>query len=177
MKGVHLLLFGVFCLLLLSNGINVGIGHACNTMGIYHDTIIKFATLDSFCFFCSLFPYPPTTRTPTRAYVKRMKEMRHVIHDTRISNGQCFRRDVTVRYGLQGHAKKTSGKTYTCQNKTIEEGKKMSTWSRGLMSESAIYPERTRRPDVLLFHLLHQTYDPRNVTSPAWSVGLKFRNC
>jgi hypothetical protein len=41
----------------------------------------------------------------TRAYVKRMKdnEMRHVIHDTIISSGQCPRRDVTVRYGLQGH--------------------------------------------------------------------------
>jgi hypothetical protein len=58
-------------------------------------------------FFCLLFPYPhpPTTRASTRAYVKRMKdnEMRHVIHDTRISCGQCPRRDVTVRYGLQGH--------------------------------------------------------------------------
>jgi hypothetical protein len=56
-------------------------------------------------FFCSLFSYPPTTRAPTRAYVKRMKdnEMRHVMHDTLISSGQCPRRDVTVRYGLQGH--------------------------------------------------------------------------
>jgi hypothetical protein len=41
--------------------------------------------------------------------VKRMKdnEMRHVIHDTLISNGQCPRRDVTVRYGLQGHTEYT----------------------------------------------------------------------
>jgi hypothetical protein len=56
-------------------------------------------------FFCFLFPYPPTTRAPTHAYVKRMKdnEMRHVLHDTGISSGQCPRRDVTVRYGLQGH--------------------------------------------------------------------------
>jgi hypothetical protein len=48
-------------------------------------------------FFCSQFPYPPTTRASTRADVKRMKdnEMRHVIHDTRISSGQCPRRDVT----------------------------------------------------------------------------------
>jgi hypothetical protein len=30
-------------------------------------------------------------------------EMRHVIHDTRISSGQCPWRDVTVQYGLQGH--------------------------------------------------------------------------
>jgi hypothetical protein len=51
-----------FCLLLLSNGINVGIGHTCNTMRVYHDTIITRATADSFC---SLFPYPPTTRAPT----------------------------------------------------------------------------------------------------------------
>jgi hypothetical protein len=78
-------------------------------MRVYHDTIIKCATLDSFYFFCSLFPYPPTTRNPTRAYVKRMKdnELRHVIHDTRISSGQCPRRDVTVRYGLQGHTEYT----------------------------------------------------------------------
>jgi hypothetical protein len=40
----------LFCLLLLSNGINVGIVHTCNTMRVYHDTIIKCATLDSFCF-------------------------------------------------------------------------------------------------------------------------------
>jgi hypothetical protein len=82
---------------------NVGIGHTCNTMRVCHDTIIKCATFVSFCFSCSLFPYLPTTRAPTRAYVKRMKdnEMRHVIHDTRISNGP--RRDVTVRYSLQGH--------------------------------------------------------------------------
>jgi hypothetical protein len=33
--------------------------------------------------------------------------MRHVIHDTRISSGQCSRRDVTVRYGLQGHKEYT----------------------------------------------------------------------
>jgi hypothetical protein len=43
-------LFIVFCLLLLSNGIDVGIDHTCNTMRVYHDTIIKCATLDSFCF-------------------------------------------------------------------------------------------------------------------------------
>jgi hypothetical protein len=30
-----------------------------------------------------------------------------VIHDTRISSGQCPRRDVTVRYGLQGHTEYT----------------------------------------------------------------------
>jgi hypothetical protein len=78
----------------------------CDTMRVCHDTIIKCATLDSFCFFRSLFFYPPpTTRAPTRAYVKRMKDnrMRHMIHDTCISSGQCPRRDVTVRYVLQGH--------------------------------------------------------------------------
>jgi hypothetical protein len=32
------------------NGINVDIGHTCNTMRVYHATIIKCATLDSFCF-------------------------------------------------------------------------------------------------------------------------------
>jgi hypothetical protein len=45
-----------FCLLLLSNGIIVGIGHTCNTMRVYHGTIITCATADSVC---SLFPYPP----------------------------------------------------------------------------------------------------------------------
>jgi hypothetical protein len=49
MEGMRLLLFIVFCLLLLSNGFNVDIGHTCNTMLVYHDTIIKCATLDSFC--------------------------------------------------------------------------------------------------------------------------------
>jgi hypothetical protein len=41
--------------------------------------------------------------------IARMKdnEMRQVIHDTGISNGQCPRRDVTVRYGLQGHTEYT----------------------------------------------------------------------
>jgi hypothetical protein len=51
-----------FCLLLLSNGIIVGIGHTCNTMRVYHDTIITCATADSFSL---LFPYPSTTRAPT----------------------------------------------------------------------------------------------------------------
>jgi hypothetical protein len=50
-----------FCLLLLSNGINVGIGHTCNTMRVYHDTIITCATADSLC---SLFPYPPQPVLP-----------------------------------------------------------------------------------------------------------------
>jgi hypothetical protein len=34
MEAIRLLLFIVFCLLLLSNGINVGIGHTCNTMRV-----------------------------------------------------------------------------------------------------------------------------------------------
>jgi hypothetical protein len=42
-------LFIVFCLLLLSNGINVGIGHTCNTMRVYHDTTITCAKADGFC--------------------------------------------------------------------------------------------------------------------------------
>jgi hypothetical protein len=50
-----------FCLLLLSNGINVGIGHTCNTMRVYHNTIITCATADSFS---SLFPYPPKPARP-----------------------------------------------------------------------------------------------------------------
>jgi hypothetical protein len=50
-------------------------------------------------------------------------EMRHVIHDTSISSGQCPRRDVTVGYGLQGYTKKTSGKTYTCQKEKKREDK------------------------------------------------------
>jgi hypothetical protein len=59
----------------------------------------------------------------------------------------------------------------------LKKAKNMSTWRKGLMSESAIYPERTRRPDVLLFHLLRQTYDPCNVSSLAWPLGLNLRNC
>jgi hypothetical protein len=48
--------------------------------------------------------------------------MRHVIHDIRISSGQCPRRDVTVRYGLQGHTEYTPrGKTYTCQRMAFEQ--------------------------------------------------------
>jgi hypothetical protein len=76
-----------------------------------HDPVLSSLKMKGIrlSFFCSLFPYPPTTRAPTRAYVKRMKdnEMRHVVHDTRISSGQCPRRDVTVRYGLQGHTEYT----------------------------------------------------------------------
>jgi hypothetical protein len=73
-------------------------------------------------FFCSLFPYPPPpaqTLAPTRAYVKRMKdnEMRHVIHGTRISSGQCPRRDITVRYGLQGHTGYTPEERHISVNK------------------------------------------------------------
>jgi hypothetical protein len=62
-------------------------------------------TAESFLFLFTVSLPHPTTRAPTRAYVKRMKdnEMRHVRHDTRISSGQCSRRHVTVRYGLQGH--------------------------------------------------------------------------
>jgi hypothetical protein len=86
--------------------VSIRIGHTCNTMRMRHDTIIKCATLDSFCFFCSLFPSPPPPSN----------EMRHAIHDTRISSGQCPRRDVTVRYGLQGHTEYTPRrKTYICQ--------------------------------------------------------------
>jgi hypothetical protein len=93
-------LFSVFCLLLLSNGISVDIGHTFNTMRVYHDTIITCSTADSFC---SLFPYPfHNPRSHTRAYVRHMKdnvsrsfEIRQVIHDTRISNGQWPRCDVT----------------------------------------------------------------------------------
>jgi hypothetical protein len=55
-----------FYLLLLSNGIDVGIGHTCNTMRVYHDTIITCATADSFS---SLFPYPHKPRSHTCAYV------------------------------------------------------------------------------------------------------------
>jgi hypothetical protein len=44
-------------------------------------------------------------------------EMRHVIHDTRICSGQCPRRDVTVRYGLQGHTNIPPPQTYKCKKK------------------------------------------------------------
>jgi hypothetical protein len=44
----------------------------------------------------------------------RSYEMRHVIHDTRISSGQCPRRDVTVRF-TRSYGIYPRGKTHTCQ--------------------------------------------------------------
>jgi hypothetical protein len=97
----------------------------CLRLDLYlsHLKIITCATADSFC---SLFPYPPTTRAHTCAYVTRMKdnvsrsfEMRYVIHDTRISSGQWPRCDVT--YGtvrltrFPRSYEKAGTKTYTCQ--------------------------------------------------------------
>jgi hypothetical protein len=93
-----------FCLLLLSNGINVGIGHTCNTMRVYHDTIITCATADNFS---SLFPYPPQPALPHMC-------LRNAY------NGQWPRCDVTksaVRLArLPRSYEKVSAKTYTCQN-------------------------------------------------------------
>jgi hypothetical protein len=43
--------------------------------------------------------------------------MRHVIHDTRISSGHCPRRNVTVRYGLQGHTEYTPEERHIHVNK------------------------------------------------------------
>jgi hypothetical protein len=83
------------CLLLLSNGINVGIGHACNTMRVYHDTIITCATADSFS---SLFPYPlHNPRSHACAYVTHMTVNGPVVTSRK------------VRYGsrdCRGHMKK-----------------------------------------------------------------------
>jgi hypothetical protein len=72
----------------------------CLRLDIYMSQVkITCATADSFC---SLFPYPPTTCAPTRASVTHMKdnvsrsfEIRQVIHDTCISNGQWPQCDVT----------------------------------------------------------------------------------
>jgi hypothetical protein len=84
-----------FCLLLLSNGINDGIGHTCNTIRVYHDTIITCATADSFCL---LFPHPlHNPHSHTCAYVTHM---------TVNYPGVTSRK---VRYGsrdCQGHTKK-----------------------------------------------------------------------
>jgi hypothetical protein len=99
MKGLRLLYFA-FCILSLFSGIDVSIGHTCNTMRVKHDTIITCATADFFCLYlCS--PTPSTTCPHTCAYVTRIKdnvsrnfEPRHVIPDTRISSGQCPRCDV-----------------------------------------------------------------------------------
>jgi hypothetical protein len=80
--------------------------HSSNTYDMYEGFFIGCKnTAESFLFLFTVFQPSHTTRAPTRAYVKRRNdnEMRHVIHDTRISSGQCPRRDVTVRYGLQGH--------------------------------------------------------------------------
>jgi hypothetical protein len=64
--------------------------HNSNTCDMYEGFCIGCKNTAESFFFCSLFLYSPTTRAPTRAYVKRMKdnEMHHVIHDTRISSGQ-----------------------------------------------------------------------------------------
>jgi hypothetical protein len=84
-----------FRLLLLPNGINVGIGHTCNTMRVYHDTIITCATVD---IFSSLFPYPHhNPRSHTRDFATHM---------TVNGPGVTSRK---VRYGsrdCQGHTKK-----------------------------------------------------------------------
>jgi hypothetical protein len=70
-----------------------------------HDPVLSSLKMKgirlSFSVHCYPTTPPPPTRAPTRACVKRMKdnEMRHVIHYTRNSSGQCPRRDVTVRYG------------------------------------------------------------------------------
>jgi hypothetical protein len=88
------LLFNAFCIVSFLNGIDVGIGHTCNTMCVLHDTIITwrhsglllFLSLfpfhtcayvtrmkDNICFYlCS--PTAATTRPHTRAYVTRMKD-------------------------------------------------------------------------------------------------------
>jgi hypothetical protein len=84
-----------FCLLLLSNCINVGIGHTCNTMRVYHDTIITCATADSVCL---LFPYP--------SHNPRSHICDYVTHMTVNGPGVTSRK---VRYGsrdCQGHTKK-----------------------------------------------------------------------
>jgi hypothetical protein len=74
-----------FCLLLLSNGISVGIGYICNTMHVYHDTIITWVTADSFC---SLFPYP--------LHNPRYHTCNYVTHVTVNGSGVTSRK---VRYG------------------------------------------------------------------------------
>jgi hypothetical protein len=63
MEGIRLLLFiysSFFCFLTASMSISAilvtrCICHTCNTIRVYHDTILTCATVDSFC---SLFPYP-----------------------------------------------------------------------------------------------------------------------
>jgi hypothetical protein len=96
-----------FCLLLLSNDINVGIGHTCNTMRVYHDTI-TWATADSFC---SLFPTPSPHLALPHMWLRNAYD------------GQWLRCDVTKSAvwlaRFQGHTKKASGKTYTCQNAKV----------------------------------------------------------
>jgi hypothetical protein len=83
--------------------------YMCRERHTWSGTLILKDVRYTFTLFLFTVSLPPTTHAPTRAYVKRMKdnETRHVIHDTRISSGQCPRRDVTVRYGLQGHTEYT----------------------------------------------------------------------
>jgi hypothetical protein len=72
-------------------------------MHVYHDTIIKCATLDSFClYFC---PLPLTARSQTYAYVTRVAVsvpgMTSMLHEVR---------------DLAKVTRKVKVKTYTCQN-------------------------------------------------------------
>jgi hypothetical protein len=60
--------------------------HSRNTCDMYEGSCIGCKnTAETFLFLFTVSLPPPTTRVPTRAYVKRMKdnEMRLVIHDTR----------------------------------------------------------------------------------------------
>jgi hypothetical protein len=87
--------------------------YICLKLDLYMSHVkITCATADSFC---SLFPYPHNPRSHTCVYVthkrnnvSRSFEILQVIHDTRNSNGQWPRCDVTkcsVPCGDQGHTK------------------------------------------------------------------------
>jgi hypothetical protein len=110
----------VFCLLLLSNGINVDIGHTCNTMRFYHNTIMTCALADSFCSLVPPKPPPPPPPPPPLPphrwpLPSRPPSTPHPLHNPRsrtctyVTNlcGECAVNKVIRNI--------TSPKTYKCQ--------------------------------------------------------------
>jgi hypothetical protein len=108
----------VFCLLLLSNGINVDIGHTCNTMRFYHDAIMTCALADSFC---SLIPNPPPQPALPHMCLRNGSQP-PPLHNPRshtfayVTNlcGECAVNKVIRNI--------TSPKTYKCQNYSTARG-------------------------------------------------------
>jgi hypothetical protein len=96
----HSVLFSVFSIPLLFNGIDACIGHTCNTKRIQHNTVIPCASLYSVYYYLSS-PIPSATRAHTYDYVTRF--MVNIVRSSGPSS------DVTIwRYDSQGHTKYNS---------------------------------------------------------------------